>query len=279
MFIRDGCVCEDCMGKFVPWPGVAHACYRGSRAQSGVTAAMLTFHRARRTWHKDVDLFIALTEFSRRKFIEGGLPAEKIVVKPNFLFDDPGTGPGGDSFLYVGRLDAPKGVKTLVSAWSRCLEIRLSICGSGVLESQVRELSGANQLVNYIGQAPKEVVIREMQRARALVVPSEWDEGFPMTIVEAFACGLPVIASRLGAMEELIEDGRTGLHFTPGDPDDLAAKVRWAQDHPEEMRVMGMNARREFEQKYTAERNYQLLMACYEQALENRRADRSTRLK
>lgn len=102
LFFRDGHVCEDCLGKFVPWPGVALACYRNSRAATGVTTAMLTFHRGRRTWHNEVDLFIALTEFSRQKFIEGGLPADRVVVKPNFLADDPNSTPGGNGFLFAG---------------------------------------------------------------------------------------------------------------------------------------------------------------------------------
>jgi len=104
-----------------------------------------------------------------------------------------------------------------------------------------------------------------------LIFPSRWYEGFPMTIAEAYACGTPVIASRLGAMAEIIDDGRTGLHFTPGDADDLARKVEWAWTHPNEMRDMGRNARSEYETKYTAERNYTMLVDVYQQAIQEAR--------
>ena len=106
-----------------------------------------------------------------------------------------------------------------------------------------------------------------MKKAKVLIFPSEWYEGFPMTLAEAFATGLPAMAPRLGAMAEIVEDGRTGLLFEPGAPDDLAAKVEWAWTHPKEMAEMGRNARREYELKYTAERNYELLMQIYRRAM------------
>lgn len=111
-----------------------------------------------------------------------------------------------------------------------------------------------------------------MKKTLLLVFPSCWFEVLPMTIIEAFACGVPVIASRLGAMAELVDDGRTGLLFKPGDPEDLAAKIEWAWTHPKRMREMGKEARREYEEKYTAERNYQLLMDIYHRAIANKKA-------
>jgi glycosyltransferase involved in cell wall biosynthesis len=117
LFFREGRVCEDCLGKAFPWPGVAHACYRESRPASGTVAAMLFAHRTLGTWKGAVDLYVALTEFARRKFVEGGLPSEKIVVKPNFVDPDPGMGQGrGDYVLYVGRLSKEKGLDTLLTA-------------------------------------------------------------------------------------------------------------------------------------------------------------------
>ncbi|HXG31487.1 MAG TPA: glycosyltransferase family 4 protein, partial [Thermodesulfobacteriota bacterium] len=101
------------------------------------------------------------------------------------------------------------------------------------------------------------------RKSQVLVFPSEWYEGFPMTVAESYACGLPVIASRLGAMAEIVDDGRTGLLFEPGNPEDLAAKVEWAWTHPKEMAEMGQEARREYEERYTAERNYEILMGIY----------------
>ncbi|WP_242009941.1 glycosyltransferase family 4 protein [Rhodothermus marinus] len=269
LLMREGRVCEECVGRAVPWPGVLHGCWRGSRLQTSVVAAMLTLHRAMKTWTEQVDCYIALTEFARRKFIEGGLPAEKIVVKPNFVDPDPGMGKHEGNFaLFVGRLSPEKGVRTILQAWRLLEGVPLKVVGDGPLRAEIEAFvrrEGLEQ-VEVLGRRPREEVFRLMQEARVLVFPSEWYEGFPMTIAEAFACGLPVIASRLGAIAEIVEEGRTGLLFNPGSPEDLAAKVEWAWAHPRELAEMGREARREYEQKYTAEKNYEMLMAIYERA-------------
>lgn len=265
---RDGRVCEECLGRTAPWPGVRHACYRGSRAQTAVAAAMLTTHRLRRTWGRDVDRYIALTEFSRQKLIAGGLPPEKCVVKPNFIEHDPGMKTAeGDYFLFIGRLTVDKGVPTLLEAWrSGHPPAPLHIAGDGPLAVAVADVADCPHIC-YLGQVPRSTVLAQMRGARALLFPSQWYESFPVTIVEAMACGLPVIAARHGAMAEIIDDGRTGLLITPGDADDLAAKIAWASAHPNEMRGLGTEARREYEATYTAERNHGLLMDIYAQAM------------
>ncbi|WP_460361807.1 glycosyltransferase family 4 protein [Thermus antranikianii] len=269
LFFREGRVCEDCLGR-LPWRGVVHGCYRDSRLASLGVASMLALHRALGTWNL-VDRFIALTEFARQKFVEGGLPAEKIVVKPNFVHPDPGPGEGkGGYALFVGRLSPEKGVRTLLRAWERLKGIPLKIVGDGPLQAEMEDLvrGGGLEGVEMLGRRPREEVLGLMREAGVLVFPSECYENFPMTVAEAFACGLPVVASRLGAMAGIVEDGRTGLHFRPGDPEDLAAKVEWLLDHPVELARMRREARAEYEAKYTAERNYQLLMEIYGQALE-----------
>ena len=267
-FFRNGGPCEDCLGR-LPWPGVLHACWRGSRAETAVVTMMLAVHRLLKTWAQQVDLYIALTEFARQKFVEGGLPARKIFVKPNFVYPDPGEGPHrGNYALFVGRLSPEKGLRTLLSAWQLVKTTPLKVVGDGLLRRDVERFVAREGLsVDVLGRRPREEVFRLMRQARALVFPSEWYEGFPVTIVEAFACGLPVLASRLGAMAEIVEDGRTGLLCNPGDPEDLAAKVEWAWSHPQAMTEMGREARREYEEKYTAERNYELLMQIYERAM------------
>ena len=266
LLMHEGQLCEDCVGKAVPWPGVVHGCWRGSRAGTTVVAAMLTVHHWLKTWQEQVDLYIALTEFARRKFIEGGLTAEKIVVKPNFVAPDPGEGRHeGGYALFVGRLSPEKGVRTLLRAWKQLKTIPLKVVGDGpqrdAIEQFVRE-EGLKE-VEVLGRKSREEVFWLMQEARVLVFPSEWYEGFPMTIAEAFACGLPVVASRLGAMAEIVEDGRTGLHFDPGNPEDLAAKVAWVWNHPKQTAEMGREARKEYTKKYTAEQNYKILMQIY----------------
>jgi len=231
---------------------------------------MLAVHRAAGTYQKQVDVYIALSEFARRKFIEGGLPQDRIVVKPNFVAPDPGIGEGrGGYALFVGRLAKEKGIDSLTAAWRTLGEIPLQVAGDGPL-NKTEWPDG----VTWLGNQPRERVMALMQDARVLVFPSVAHEGAPMTIVEAFACGLPVIASNLGSIPEFVTHGKTGLLFKPGDSEDLARQVRWAFDHPEEMRAMRANARREYEEKYTAERNYKMLIAIYEMAIENSRRRR-----
>lgn len=268
IFFRRGSVCEECLEHSL-WRGVLHGCYRDSRAETSAVAFMLTVHRWRRTWTWGVNCFIALSEFSRQKFIEGGIPTEKIAVKPNFVFADPGCRAGsGEYALFVGRLSPEKRVATLLTAWQRLqVRIPLDIIGGGpqreFLEAHAKQLRLSD--VRFLGQLPRDEVIAALKRAGCLIFSSEWYENFPVTIAEAFACGVPVICSRLGAMQEIVADGRTGLHFTPGDAADLAAKIEWAWTHPEEMAAMGRAARAEYEAKYTAEANYKILMRIYQQ--------------
>jgi glycosyltransferase involved in cell wall biosynthesis len=168
----------------------------------------------------------------------------------------------------VGRLSSEKGVRTLLESWRFLERIPLKIIGDGPLMDQVRSCVDTYALdIELLGQKPYEQVIGAVKAAYCLVFPSQWYETFGRVAVEAFACGVPVIASRLGAMAEIVEDRRTGLHFTPGDASDLAATVEWAWQHPDAMAEMGRAARREYETKYTAERNYQLLMTIYEATL------------
>lgn len=265
---RNGHVCEDCVGKTLPWPGVVHACYRGSRAATSVVTTMLTTHRALRTWTDRVDMYIALTEFQRQKLVQGGLPERKVVVKPNSVNPDPGMGEGrGGYYLFVGRLSSEKGVDTLLSAWERLgRQIPLKVAGDGPLAGLVAEAAAKLDRVEWLGRQPVDRVIDLMKGAQALIFPSVLFEGFPLVIVEAFSVGLPVIASNLGSMSALIDHGRTGLHFRSGDPDDLAAQVTWAYEHPSEFAGMRREARAEYEAKYTAAGNYRSLVGIYELA-------------
>ncbi len=266
---RDGHLCDECMGKSFSWPGIVHACYRNSRIQTGVVAGMLAIHRGLGTWEKGGFIFICSTEFYRKKFIEGGLSAEKIALKPHFIAPDPGIRQGGGEYaLFIGRLAPEKGVRTLLEAWKSLRGRPIKIRGEGPLLADVRSLQGQSDL-EIIPRLERTELTSLIKGARFLVWPSEgYYETFGLAAVEAFACGVPVIASRVGAMEEIVADGRTGLHFTPGNADDLAAKVEWAFTHPKEMEAMGLEARAEYEAKYTAERNYQMLMEIYQHTIE-----------
>jgi glycosyltransferase involved in cell wall biosynthesis len=264
MFLRNGQVCEDCLGRF-PWRGVLHRCYRGSTPQSAVLAAMVGLHRAIGTYRKMVTRYIALSDFSRKKFISGGLPVERIAVKSNFaevpVLEEQGPRSGA---LFVGRLSLEKGTQVL----SRAAQIRgsgvIDVIGAGPEQVPLESVRGL-RLVGWLDRA---TVYARMRKAAYLVVPSICYENFPLTVVEAFANGLPVIASRLGAMAELVKEGVTGLLFEPGNAEDLAAKMAWAEAHPEEMSRMGRAARYEYDRNYTPQCNYDTLMDIYRVAIE-----------
>jgi glycosyltransferase involved in cell wall biosynthesis len=263
LFMREGKVCEDCLGH-IPWRGVVHQCYRDSTAGSAVLASMVTLHRGLGTYRNKVTRYIALNSFCRDKFIAGGLPKAKFSIKPNFIntIESPSWAErkGG---LFVGRLSKEKGLDVLAEAVKFLPNNPLKIIGSGDLERFAQLTFGKN----YLGFQSLEVILAKMRSSAYLVVPSVWYENFPRTIVEAFACGLPVIASRIGALAEIIEDGKTGLLFEAGNAKDLADKLAWAEAHIDEMMHMGIAARQEYEAKYTSERNYNMLSAIYDEAI------------
>jgi glycosyltransferase involved in cell wall biosynthesis len=266
---RDGRVCEECIGKNVPWPSVRHKCYRGSVPASVAVANMLSIHNLAKTWNRGVTQFISLSEFGRNKFIQGGLAREKIAVKPNFVDPDPGIGRGEGKFaLFVGRLSQEKGIDVLLNAWRHMANPpRLKIIGDGPLASRVADAAATMPKIEWLGGRGRDEVLHGMGEATVLVFPSTWYEGFPLVLAEAFASGLPVIASGLGAMEEIVESGRTGRLFPPGQAESLARSVEWAFAHPERVKAMRMNARFEFLKKYTAKVNYAILENIYRSAI------------
>jgi len=262
MLLRDGKVCEDCVGK-LPWRGVTRKCYRDSAAQSAVLVGMLGLHRAIGSYRDKVTRYIALSQFSKRKLIEGGLPAQKVLVKPNFvaaatMHDGPRHGA-----LFVGRLSPEKGLSVLTAALESLPGVTVNVIGTGPLRPTLE----SNAQIRLIGQCSEEAVQARMREADFLVMPSICYEQFPRTLVEAFGCALPVIASRLGPLAELIEHGRTGLLFEPGSARDLAQTISFAKANLSLMRKLGRAARAEYEAKYTPERNHQQLVEVYAEAI------------
>jgi len=267
MLMRQGKICEQCISGS-PYQAAWYGCYRGSKLGSLVVANMVAQHRELGTWQHKVNRFIALTGFAKSKFVEAGFPADKIAVKANFVRDPlqewPRPVPTSPGFaLFVGRISEEKGIKTLLQAWSAMDDqTLLKVAGAGPLEALVR---GKNNIAALGRQNPDEIS-RLMQQAAFLVLPSEWYEGFPLVLIEAFAHGLPVLASRLGSMADIIRDGENGLLFAPGDATDLAGKAKWLLENPQQTQKIGENARRTFQAHYTAERNYAQLMAIYDDA-------------
>jgi glycosyltransferase involved in cell wall biosynthesis len=258
---RDGHACTDCVGLPVALPAVVHACVRGSRVQSAVATTSIAVHRAAGTLRK-VDRFVALTSFQRQVMVDGGLPADRVNVIPNFHEPDPGVGDlPRAGVLYLGRLAVEKGIAPLLGA--AAIEPGLvRMAGSGPLVAGVERAAAAGA-IDYLGSISAAEVLDQLRRSIALVIPSIWFEGFPLVLLQAYATGTPVIASRIGSLGELVEDGVTGLHARPDDPEDLAARHRWAVDHPAEMAGMGHAARERYIQRYRGTSHLEALLELY----------------
>jgi glycosyltransferase involved in cell wall biosynthesis len=265
---RDGSACEDCIGKTLRIPGVVHKCYRQSHLGSAVATAGMVAHWATGTWRHCVDRFIALSEFSKEKLIQGGLPAPKIVVKPNFIDPDPGVGQGdGGYLLYAGRLTEEKGLRTLIECWRFGPDLpRLVIVGTGPLESEVREAASSMLNVQWLGSMTSDQVLDLMRGAAATLCPSLWYEGMPRTTIESLAVGTPVIASNIGCYPEMIADSVSGVLFPIGDANELRARIR-ALTLKNALGDMRHSARRRFETDYTGEKNFSHLFGIYRTVL------------
>lgn len=270
-FLRDGHVCEDCLGRH-PWRVVPRRCYRGGVMPSILAYRLSQASRKRRVFQSDVDAVVALTEFAKGKLAAAGIPPDIIHVKPNFLADPLQGGcpsPPGNGALFVGRLSREKGAGTLLQAW-RDLAYPLTIAGDGPLREELQEIAPPG--VRFLGWVGPEDVLGLMRSARFAVLPSTWYEGFPCALVECFAMGRAVVASRLGAMAEIITDGRTGLLFEPGDSDDCRKKVMRMIHEPGLAEQLGRRAREDYLRLCTPGRNYGLLMNIYRAAMKRRRA-------
>ena len=277
LFFRDGRICEDCLHKAAPLPAVVHACYRGSRPANAAVMVMLTVHRIAHTYDRAVDAYIALTAFARGKFVDAGFPADKIHVKPNFVYPDPVVGNGAGGYaIFVGRLSPEKGLKTLLTAWeSLDGKIPLKIVGDGPMAPYVREMAGRLKGVEWLGHRPIAETYELIGDARFLVFPSEWYETFGRVAIEAFGKGTPVLASDLGAMSELVDDGRTGLLFRAANAQSLADAVLQLADNPDRLANMRQVARSEFEAKYTADENGRASKPCTVPLIASRAAAKS----
>jgi glycosyltransferase involved in cell wall biosynthesis len=270
--MRDGKVCEACVGRSVAWPGVVHACYRGSRGATAAVAMMLGVHGAIGTWRRMVDVWVALTDFARTKYVQAGVPEGRIVVKANFV-DDPGAGVGTGNgpvyALFVGRLSREKGIEALIAAWEKLgtKSPALWIVGDGPMAPVVSDAAARSPNIRWLGHQPRDGIFSLMKRALFLVFPSLWYEGLPLVVVESYATGLPVVASDLGAMRSLVEQGVTGFRVPPGDSGALAERAEWFVTHPEDVARMRDRARETYVERFTPERSYDGLMSVYRKAM------------
>lgn len=263
LLLRDGKPCEACVGTSL-LPALRYRCYRGSLPATAAIVWMLARNRRSGTYRRLVDRYVALTQFAAGRLIAGGLPAEHITVKPNFIDFPQGAPEVRENFaIFVGRLSEEKGVRTLLTAWRNSRLPPLKILGTGPLHAELAGMVKQQRLkIELLGQRPKDDVLRLIRQSAFQIVPSEWYEGFPMVILEAYACGTPVLASDIGSVAEIVEPQRTGLLFRPGDAEDLARKVE-AMVASTSRADYGLTARAVFERKYTPERNLAMLMDIY----------------
>jgi glycosyltransferase involved in cell wall biosynthesis len=278
LLYRDGKVCDDCAGKAMPFDGMLHRCYSHSRVGSALVSAAFSYHRFVHTWD-GISTFIAVSAFQRALLVRGGVDPARIAVKPNFVRDPgtPGDGSGG-YVLFAGRLTEQKGIRAVIEAWEKhSPRLPLRIMGDGPLVDEVRGKAAILPQVEYLGQRSASEVLAAMAGARFLIFSSESYEPLPLTVVEAFSRGTPVLAADMESVAELVKDGMTGLRFIPGDARDLAAKTEAMVADLSRYQEMRQKCRAAYEERYTEELNYKMLTNIYAAAIESSRSCLMTR--
>lgn len=275
--MRRGIPCTECIDRRSVIPSLRYGCYRQSRLATLPLATAIALHRKLGTWKHHVDSFIVLTEFQRELMIEAGFPADRLHIKPHFYPDAPTPLPWSqrdDRVIFIGRLGEEKGVRLLPPVWHEwgAEAASLEIIGEGPLRGELEVLAGEQrERILFSGQLPFSETQTRLAKAKLLVLPSLCFEGFPMVIREAFALGVPVVASDLGAMSCLIDPGVNGRLFPPGRPDGLLRAIRTLWEAPALLEKMSLAARRTYESEYGADANFAMLMDIYSSAIEHRK--------
>lgn len=265
-----GRICEDCRGgRF--YRCVTNRCKQGSLGKSLVIAMEAYVHRWMDIWGKNVTKFIAPSSFMKEKMVSFGWDAGRIEVVSNFidLRQYRAGGKAGDYFLFLGRLAGEKGVATLVDAFMGCDDgARLVIAGGGPLEEALKGKAAGDARISFAGHLAGEALRDAIVGSRAVVVPSEWYENAPMSVLEAMAYGKPVIGARIGGIPEMIEEGVTGFLFESGNVKELRKKLDLVgRMAPTGIEQMGRAARAYVEKFHSAERHYSKLMDVYSEVL------------
>jgi len=266
---RDGHYCDDCVGKMVPLPALVHRCYRGSLASTAALVAMQSVHKSMGTWSNRITRYIALTRYVRNRLVEGGIPADRIVVKPNFVGsldvseEDPGI--EGPYAVYVGRLTQDKGADWLARTWvAQNFGMPLVFVGHGDALDTI--VPGNEARICPVGKRSLTQTYRIIQGAQMLVQPALWPEPFGRVVVEAYSLGVPVVSARVGGLQELVRDGVTGFTYEAGDDRAFGDAVRAAMD-PARHAAMSAAVRREYEEKYSPDANFGFMMDIYRDAI------------
>jgi glycosyltransferase involved in cell wall biosynthesis len=277
--MRNNKICTECLDNKSSLNALKYGCYRKSRLATIPMALMIELHRKIGTWENHIDAFIALTEFQKHTMIQAGLPLEKVYIKPHFYAGNP-------KFIeyenrekcvvFVGRLGLEKGIFDLLNAWKLWGETAplLKIIGDGELKHDIKrfiDLNGLDKTIKLEGLLPFEKVQKTISKSSLLILPSICFEGFPMTIREAFAHGVPVAGSDIGSIPDIVDEGINGVLFKPGNAKDLLEKVKALWNDHNRLELLAKAAKEKFEKLYTEDVNYEILMDIYQKAIENRK--------
>ncbi len=265
LLFKNNEICEKCVNKLFAMDAVLHGCYRESKVQTFALALMNYIHKKRKTWNTKVDRYIALTKFAKNKILNSslGLDENQIIVKPNFVEDNGFEYDKEDYFLFVGRLSIEKGIELLLKSFEKNGK-KLLIIGGGPLEAMVKESVQKNTNIKYLGFQNKDFIIEKLKKAKALIFTSIWYEGMPMTILESFSTGTPVIAPNIGGPNEIVQDHINGLIYEANNLSSLTSKVNMLGSDNKMHRQLCLGARKSYEHRYTVAKNYELLMNSYE---------------
>jgi glycosyltransferase involved in cell wall biosynthesis len=269
--MRDGQPCTECIDLQSVCPALAHGCYRDSRVATAPLALSIALHNARGTWQRDIERFIALSDFQKELMARGGLPIDRIEVKPNFYPGRPKRIPFTDRperIVFVGRISPEKGVKDLVDAWRlwgpNAPELR--IVGDGPLSKMLQRDAADLPQVKFIGQVSNATAEAEIASSRLLVAPSRWFEGFPMVLREAFAYGVATAVSEIGPLPTIVSNAR-GAVFPAGAPEELSRCLQALWQDQRKVEGMAIASAKAFETRYAESKNYDELMAIYSRAI------------
>jgi glycosyltransferase involved in cell wall biosynthesis len=272
--------CTLCLDRKSVLPALRYGCYRDSRLATLPVSLMIALHNAKNTWKKNVDAFITLTEFQKEKMLQFGIPEASLFVKPQFLENPPEPLPWqrrDSKAVFIGRLYAAKGIHILINSWKKWGKnaAPLEIIGDGPMRNELMSAAGKSEAassISFLGNLSHAEAMRRLASAKLLILPSLCFEGFPMVVQEAYAYGVPIAASNIGSLPYLIAENRTGTLFTSGNAESLLASVQSLLADDKQLRILGAQAKQEFDSKYTAGKNYDILMRIYASAVVHRGA-------
>jgi len=265
-------LCISCIKQSLLKGDMQQKCCRDNQDQSVDVVKMIRDHWSQKSFHRNIDYYLVPTVFFKEKLINYGFPDHKVAVKP-LLSEDvmPESKEIEDYVLFIGKLTEENGIRTLLNAWSSLPDVPLKILGDGQLKQNVIDACSRNARLSFLGWQSKEDCTHHLAHALLLVFPKESCETFPSTVIKSYAHGVPVIASDLGGMKNLVIEGVSGCLFPPGDAQMLAEKVSLLWKNRDILISMREKARAEYEEKYTVEKNYQILINLYQDTLSQKK--------